>query len=57
MPRKAKTPKSKAPLALVPPEEARLPGHPIAVTDGLKGMSEALTAVFPRPRSRPASSI
>jgi putative transposase len=28
-------------------EDARLPGHLIAVTDGLKGMSEAPTAVFP----------
>jgi putative transposase len=29
----------------------------IAVTDGLKGMSEALAAVFPPPRCRPASCI
>jgi hypothetical protein len=27
------------------------------VTDGLKGMSEALAAVYPATRSRPASSI
>ena len=29
----------------------------IAVTDGLKGMPEALAAVFPRPRCKPASCI
>jgi putative transposase len=29
----------------------------IAVTDGLKGMSEALAAVFRRRRCKPASSI
>ena len=29
----------------------------LAVVDGLKGFPEAILAVFPRPRSRPASSI
>ena len=29
----------------------------IAVVDGLKGFPEAIEAVFPRPRSRPASFI
>jgi putative transposase len=29
----------------------------IAVVDGLKGFPEAIAAVFPKPRSRPASSI
>ena len=38
------------------PEDARLNDILIAVTDGLKGMPEALAAVFPRRRCKPASS-